>query len=153
MSNTSSYGTHSISWCFVRTQCVGHWAMHGTVQFPGPQNQSEASWDTWNQMWDFRMPTWAKATIASEGFHGLKVELLSVMVLLCVIFVLQSTKGITLILARQHSNQLNPFSYLFQNSYFIFLEESSHVYFMTNIFFFLNSKQSSSKKEKEQFNP
>lgn len=42
----------------------------------------------------------------------------------------------TLILARQHSNQGLSFAYLFQNSYFIFVKQSSHVYFMLSLVFF-----------------
>lgn len=41
----------------------------------------------------------------------------------------------TLILA-QHSNHELSFAYLFQNSYFVFVKQSSHVYFMLSLVFF-----------------
>lgn len=117
------------------------WSLcHAWANSPCSQNQSEANWATWDQMWDVRpfIPPWAKATTANEGFHGIEVESSSVMVFPFVIFILQSTEDITLVLARQHSNQWIPFSYLFQNSFFVFLKESSHVYSMLSmIFFFL----------------
>lgn len=55
-------------------------------------------------------------------------------------------------MARQCANQGISFSYLFENSYFIFVKESSHVDFMLSMIFFF-FLQTDLFQKKEQFNP